>query len=308
MNSRATPTNSRDFDIACKRFDHITYETVGIDPPTFYSGKFAGGPGVFDYLSVPQNLYDIEFDRARFLAREVRGGRILDVGCGSAPYAATIRAMHPSATIIGIDLDPSCVSVAKKVYDDAFTFSLGQPLPFEDESFDAVFSCDVFGHIEFMHKDAVISDIWRVTKAGGVSAHVIESGFIDYDTVVDGKDDATLRYIWMEGHIGLEPANILQHRWAKCFDRVTVENAFIYPLATLNTYEADPNLPEPLRNYFHALNPEARQAAHVALGYACSTLRNDLRRLSPELLFPDNRSGNPIQRSCGLAYLLASKR
>lgn len=130
-------------------FDSITYDSVGIVPSEFYRGKFLGAPGLHNILSAADNDYDIEFDRVRFLTEEVRGPRILDVGCGTAPFAGTLREAIFPTRITGIDLDPECVKIAKTVYDEAFHFDLGGRLPFADSSFDTVFSTDVFGHIEF---------------------------------------------------------------------------------------------------------------------------------------------------------------
>ena len=47
--------------------DLITYSYFGIDPASFYAGKFAGWPNAPDYLATPKNRFDIEYDRARFL-------------------------------------------------------------------------------------------------------------------------------------------------------------------------------------------------------------------------------------------------
>ena len=147
--------------------DLITYSYFGIDPASFYAGKFAGWPNAPDYLATPKNRFDIEYDRARFLVSNISGDRVLDIGCGSAPYGNTIRGNTAVKEIYGIDLDPVCVEKAKVSYDFASVFDLNSKLPFEDDYFDCVFSMDVFGHIEFKYKDHLLREIYRVTKRGG---------------------------------------------------------------------------------------------------------------------------------------------
>ena len=287
-------------------FNDITYETFGINPSQFYSGKFAGGAGTSNFLLAPENAFDIEYDRARFLSSEVKGPDVLDIGCGSAPYAATIRGSAQPRRLVGIDLDPSCVSIAREVYDDAFCFELGQAFPFSNDTFDTVFSCDVFGHIEFRHKDNVIREIHRVTAPGGRSVHVIESGFLDYHAMVaDDPNDPIRQYVRMEGHVGVETAAALKCRWRNYFDLVTIRNAFIYPLSPLATYLSDPAMPPELRKIVAGFTAEQMKAANIVLGYVSQKL---VAEIDSEILFPDHTSANPLQRPSGLIYLVAQKR
>ena len=156
----------------------ITYHFFGIDPDKFYSEKFAIDPPE-DILAYPVNKFHIDCDRARFLVENINGTRILDVGCGSAPFGKTIKAHTSAQEVYGIDLDPACIELAKRSYDFCSVFDLNKGLPFDDEYFDCVFSMDLFGHIEFRHKNHLISEICRVTKKGGRSVHGIESGVIN---------------------------------------------------------------------------------------------------------------------------------
>src|SRR5713101_5732989 len=77
--------------VVMKNFNHITYQTFGIDPKEFYAGKFLGACGTVDWLADPKNHFHLEFGRARFLTRNIKGPRVLDLGCGSAPFAQTLR-------------------------------------------------------------------------------------------------------------------------------------------------------------------------------------------------------------------------
>jgi SAM-dependent methyltransferase len=286
-----------------KNFDHITYATFGIDPAAFYAGKFTGGPGTADYLAEPKNRFSIEYGRARFLAKNVRGSRLLDLGCGSAPYAQTLRCNTDAREIIGVDLDPACVAAAAQVYDDATAFDLCEPLPFPNEYFDTVFSCDVFGHIEFRHKDRVISEIRRVTKPGGRSVHIIESAALDYNQITGNPDDPLRRYVLMEGHVGIESTESLIARWSRVFRSVEVENAMLYPFSTLAGYLADREAPEELKALIRGFDQGQRDAAQIALGYVCDRMIEWLRQADPTLMIPAD--DNPIRRASGLVNLIA---
>jgi SAM-dependent methyltransferase len=286
-----------------RSFDHITYATFGIDPAKFYAGRFAGGPGTVDYLGNPQNRFNIEYGRARFLATKVRGPRILDIGCGSAPFAKTLRCNTDARELFGVDRDPACVEIASQVYDQAAVFDVSEPLPFANEYFDTVFSCDVFGHIEFRHKDRLISEIRRVTKPGGRSVHVIESAPLDYDQITDDPEDPLRQYVLTEGHVGIESAESLIARWSRFFISVEVENAMLYPFSTIVGYLADRDTPEELKAIMSAFDQAQRDAAQIALGYVCDRMIEWLRREDPAMLVPAET--NPIRRASGLVNLIA---
>lgn len=288
---------------ATANFDHITYATFGLDPAEFYAGKFAGGSGTTDFLAEPKNRFSIEYGRARFLAKNVRGPRVLDLGCGSAPYAQTLRSNTDAREFIGVDLDPICVAAASRVYDQAAPFDISERLPFPSGSFDTVFSCDVFGHIEFRHKDRLISEIQRVTKPGGRSVHIIELAPVDYDQMTDAPDDPLRKYVVMEGHVGIESAEALIARWSRVFLSVEVENAMLYPFCTIAGYISDVHTPEELKGIMRAFDQAEHDAAQIVLGYVCETLMDWLRREDPTLLLPSD--DNPIRRASGLVNLIA---
>lgn len=285
-------------------FDHITYATFGIDPAEFYAGRFNGSPGTTDYLAEPKNRFNIEYGRARFLVRHVKGPRVLDLGCGSAPYAQTLRSNTGVLELYGIDLDPACVASAAAVYERAAVFDLNERLPFADGFFDTVFSCDVFGHIEFCRKDHLLSEIRRVTQPRGRSVHVIESGTLDYGLLTDDPDDPIRRYVCAEGHVGIESAEALIARWSGFFGSVVVENAMLYPFSTIAGFLADLQTPDALKEILRAFDERERDAAQVALGYASDKLIEWLRSSDPTLLVPGD--GNPMQRPSGLVNLFAT--
>lgn len=73
--------------------------------------------GAFDSLPLVERL----FVRARLfsaplleLASEVRGPRVLDVGCGHGVLCAVMADGHPERTVVGIDPDPRKINWARR--------------------------------------------------------------------------------------------------------------------------------------------------------------------------------------------------
>src|SRR5579862_7690855 len=97
---------------------------------------------------------------------------VLEIGSGSGRYALYVaQAAH--CQLVGLDLNTEGVrnasALAKRMKLAAqVSFQQGdvsRPLPFKDETFDAVFSNDVFCHIP--GRSALLRALWRVLKPGG---------------------------------------------------------------------------------------------------------------------------------------------
>lgn len=287
--------------------DFVTYELVGINPREYYAGRFAVAVGDTDLLARPEQCWNIDHDRAWFLCENLHGPHALDIGCGSGPLAATIRAHTDVKYLAGIDLDPTCVDAAARVYDTATVWNLEKDLPFPDASFDSVFSCDLWGHIEFRVKDRLLQEVARVTRPNGRSVHAIESGIIPYERLANSNNNNNWirEYVWMEGHIGVETAPELQDRWGKYFSHVRIENAFVPPLAPIHTYLAHGTVPDDLAEIFRGFNEDQLHAAQIILGYISRTLKASLRAAGDDRLTPDPSSTDPLRQNLGLVYLVA---
>ena len=84
---------------------------------------------------------------------------MLDFGCGTKPY----RDKFVCTKYIGIDVEESGADPAT-VYSD-LTYD-GKTLPFTDDSFDSIFSSEVFEHV--FNLDEILGELDRVLKPGGV--------------------------------------------------------------------------------------------------------------------------------------------
>ncbi len=95
------------------------------------------------------------------------GERLLDIGCGTGVLLAAIEERYPEAILSGIDLTHEMLEIAdkrlsKKVYLEQ---SPAEKLPFEDERFDLIVSCNMFHYIRGPMK--AIKEMERVLKPGG---------------------------------------------------------------------------------------------------------------------------------------------
>lgn len=73
------------------------------------------------------------------LAGDVAGRHVLDAGCGSGPLAAALR--DKGAIVSGFDLSPGMLALARERLGDETDLrvaDLGEPLPYDDDSFDVV--------------------------------------------------------------------------------------------------------------------------------------------------------------------------
>ncbi len=85
-------------------------------------------------------------------------GRLLDFGCGSKPY----KPLFEVDEYIGTDIE---VSGHDHRNEDIDVYYDGTTLPFTDESFDSIFSSEVFEHI--FNLPQILDELYRVLKPGG---------------------------------------------------------------------------------------------------------------------------------------------
>ena len=108
------------------------------------------------------------------------GHRILDIGCGTATLTILIKRTYPDAEIIGIDIDPKILEIARlKVQKAGMDIRLDQgsifELPYADNSFDRTASSLVIHHITHENKVRAFKEIFRILKPGG-EMHIADFG------------------------------------------------------------------------------------------------------------------------------------
>jgi SAM-dependent methyltransferase len=116
-----------------------------------------------------------------------RNARILDVGAGTGLLGVALTE-HGFARLDGLDLSPAMLAVAKQkeIYDALVEARLGESLPYETATFDAVVSSGVLttGHAPASSLDELV----RITRPGGYVGFTLRS-----DETPPGFDEAIAR-------------------------------------------------------------------------------------------------------------------
>jgi ubiquinone/menaquinone biosynthesis C-methylase UbiE len=116
---------------------------------------------------------------------------VLELGCGSGGYALYV-AETVGCRVVGLDINEPGVQNAnqlatarglgEKVHFERCDASKG--LPFEDETFDAVFSNDVLCHLA--GRQRVLGEMFRILKAGGrmlFSDALVVGGMLSHEEI-----------------------------------------------------------------------------------------------------------------------------
>jgi len=97
--------------------------------------------------------------------------RILDLGCGSGRHV--IHFAKQGFEVFGLDHAPTGLAMARdwlaneELSADLNLGEMTQPLPYEDEFFDAIISIQVIHHARFAAIQKIVSELERVLKPNG---------------------------------------------------------------------------------------------------------------------------------------------
>jgi SAM-dependent methyltransferase len=97
--------------------------------------------------------------------------RILDFGAGPGRVLASVRELHPAASLTGSDIDPEAIAWAAENLPEAGEFRVNgpePPAPFADESFDLIYAISVMTHLPEEMQWAWLADLRRMLRPGGL--------------------------------------------------------------------------------------------------------------------------------------------
>ena len=247
------------------------YERAGIDDVAeFYRTKFVSDEVLDSRYFKALDRFDIRFARTMWIYDNVRAGSdVLELGCGAGMLALLKR---KEVALTGVDLSDECAQAARRNgYDETFSAELSH-LPFADASFDYVVSLDVLGHIEAEEKDAVLAEVRRVLRPGGVTLHGIECTDRAAQKSYDEMSAEELRsFIEVDGHVGLEEEQEHGRRFLKFFSHVAWEPRYALCLSSEEFLkQADKyglGFEDDFLDYLRGLSFKERRAFDMAMGY-----------------------------------------
>lgn len=125
--------------------------------------------------------------------------RVLDIGCGSGGYAVGL-AKRIGCQVVGFEISAAGVKTAKALAESEGVTGLvtfeqhdaSQDLPYDDHSFDAIYSTDVLCHVPL--RKEVLANTQRLLKPGGkfvFSDALVIGGLISFEELENRCPDGT---------------------------------------------------------------------------------------------------------------------
>jgi len=111
--------------------------------------------------TIDPRIYHVKLIREHL--GDLKGRRVLDVGCGKGRFARVLHAQEPAAEIWGLDISEEMLRhVPAGIHTRAGSMTA---LPFEDGGFDGAYATESLEHAVEIAK--AVSEICRVVKPGG---------------------------------------------------------------------------------------------------------------------------------------------
>ena len=146
-----------------------------------------------------------------------RGGRVLDVGCGTGILMESLPRFGP--TVVGLDYSATALEFCRERGAERLVLGSGDRLPFDDASFDVVTAIGVIEHID--DDRGALAEWARVLRPGG-SLVFLTSAYMFLWSGHDVSNHHTRRYRVgdvrsLVRSVGLRP------------ERVSYVNCFLFP-------------------------------------------------------------------------------
>ena len=126
------------------------------------------------------------------LADAAGRAKLLDIGCGTGGFLREVKRNYPRLAVTGLDLSAPYLAVARRRLLSwsrvALVEGAGEAMPFPDAEFDVACCLYLFHELPARVRRAVVGEIRRVLKPGGVLIFVdsLQTGDEpDYDALLD---------------------------------------------------------------------------------------------------------------------------
>jgi len=125
-----------------------------------------------------------------------RGHSVLDLGCGTGTLILMLRRRYTGVVVLGLDPDAKVLQRASNKFKRAgmsvqLDLGFSDQLPYEEKSFDRVFSSFMFHHLDEQERERTSREVLRVLKPTG-TFHLL-------DFVADPAKDSFFDRL-MKGH------------------------------------------------------------------------------------------------------------
>lgn len=99
-----------------------------------------------------------------------KNAKVLDFGCGTGDMISGLYENNNSYDSHGVDVSPKIIEEAKKLYPNGLNFTSfdGARTPYEDNTFDVIFSSCVFHHIPPEQWASMTKELNRILKKDGL--------------------------------------------------------------------------------------------------------------------------------------------
>lgn len=109
-----------------------------------------------------------------FIGSNLLNKKVLDLGCGDGIDSEYYRSL--GADVIGIDSSEKLLEIAKNNYPEVkYINCLGENLPFENDSFDNVYS--KYALMTSPDMNPIFDEVYRVLKSGGEFVYLVTHPF-----------------------------------------------------------------------------------------------------------------------------------
>ncbi|MAH39440.1 MAG: hypothetical protein CL873_02765 [Dehalococcoidales bacterium] len=107
------------------------------------------------------------FARIIKIFRQLKGERLLDIGCGDGDITLLLKESSGAREVFGIDIASEAVAVAQRKGITAYKLDIDEEkFPFEEEYFDLIYCGELIEHL--FNPDHLLKEIHRVLRTGGV--------------------------------------------------------------------------------------------------------------------------------------------